>query len=77
MRLRRGLRVEFLGDEAVSFDRSGEVVHQVTGGAVSAVKRIQDGVDPSELPQDLTGEVENSSRLDWSQTLQQSPVGRS
>lgn len=45
-----GLRVEFLGDEAVIFDRSGEVVHQVTGGAVSAVELLRDGVDLSRSP---------------------------
>ena len=62
MRLRDGLRVERLDDEALVFDRSGEIIHRVTGNAVEALTLIQDGATSSSIPDHLVDAVDSLIR---------------
>ena len=58
MKLRNGLRVEQLEDEAVVFDPTGEVVHRVSGSGLTALALLRDGVSASDIPDALVEAID-------------------
>lgn len=63
LRLRDGVRVEAVGDEAVLLDASGETVHRVTGDAVRALELLADGVSVADVPEDLLSVMDDLTAL--------------
>ncbi len=57
LRLRDGLRVEDLGDEAVVLDAAGDALHRVNGSALAALRLLQQGVTRRDIPAELTDAV--------------------
>jgi hypothetical protein len=59
MRVKSGLRLEEVGDQAVVFDRvSGESVHRVSGDGVLALRAIGTGVELADIPETLRAAVD-------------------
>lgn len=59
LRLKEDVRIERIGDEVVALDRSGAVVHRVTGSAATAIAMIADGADlPAEFDDVVASLVE-------------------
>lgn len=60
--IRKGLRVEEVEGEAIVLDRSGEAVHRVTGEAVEALRLLEEGVDPDQVPARLAPAMDSLSK---------------
>lgn len=57
LNLRRDVRVEDLGNEAVVLDAAGDALHRVDGSALAALRLLQQGVDRRDIPAELTDAV--------------------
>ena len=57
LRLRSGLRVESIDGEFLVLDGEGQLVHRVSGDAVSALELLIDGVVEADVPDDLAAAI--------------------
>lgn len=58
LRFRDDVRVERLGDEMAVLDARGDAVHRLTGDAVAATDLLLEGVEPDEVPAELTAAID-------------------
>lgn len=58
LRLKAGLRVEEIEDEAIVFDPNGRRLHRVTGEGIEALELLAGGIRPADVPGHLASSVD-------------------